>query len=322
MRGPLMRIFTKEQHTAILKRFPDNAQAAIEYSRASGKDVTRQNVRYWRKIFIDNGGNLAGTDRQLKAMRTFIKPQPDDDIGEDIYIPDMCHRILVIPDQHIPYHHPDMFRFLAAVAEKFDPDLVVNLGDEVDSHALSFHDSDPNLDSAGTELEKSLPVLAAMERMFPNTLVCHSNHGSLVYRKAKAHGIPVQMIKRYRDILFPETGAPGWSWSYGWRVNTPLGPVLFKHQPSGSVLIDAAHNQANLVVGHLHGDYGIQYSASSAHLYYGMNTGCLIDKDSLAFAYGKHSLRKPIIGCAVILEGMPMLIPMLLNEDGRWVGNL
>lgn len=322
MRGSLMRLLTKEQHIAILKKYPSNTTAAVEYSKATGKPITRQLVRYWRKIFIDNAGNLSKTDRQLKEMRTYIKPQPDDDIGEALEIPEVAHRILVIPDQHIPYHHKDMIPFLKEVAKQFDPDLVVNLGDEVDSHALSFHDSDPNLDSAGTELEKSIPVLKELEELFPHMLVCHSNHGSLVYRRAKAHGIPVQMLKRYREILFPDCGAPGWSWSYGWRVNTPLGPVLFKHQPSGSVLIDAAHNQANLVVGHLHGDYGISYSASSAHLYYGMNTGCLIDKESLAFAYGKHSLRKPIIGCAVILNGMPMLIPMLLDEDGRWTGSL
>lgn len=322
MRGKLMSLFTKDQHQAILHRFPDNGQAAIEYTKVSGQEVSRQLVRYWRNIFQDNKGVKSRADRQLKEMRQFIKPQPDDDIGQELYIPDVAERILVIPDQHIPYHHQDMIPFLKAVAEKIDPDLVVNLGDEVDMHAMSFHDSDPNLDSAGTELEKSLPVLEELHNLFPQMLICHSNHGSMVYRRAKAHGVPVQMIKRYREILFPEHGAQGWSWSYAWRVNTAQGVVLFKHQPSGPVLGDAAHNQANLVVGHLHGDYGIQYSASSAHLYYGMNTGCLIDKDSLAFAYGKHSKNKPIIGCAAILGGIPVLIPMLLNEDGRWTGHL
>ncbi len=320
MRGTLMRMLTKAQHIEILTAHASNVLAAAEYTKRIGKPVGRQNVKYWREIFITNEGNMAATDRALKEMRTFIKPEPDDDLGI-ISLPETAHRILVIPDQHIPYHHPDMLAFLCAVRDAVDPDLVVNLGDELDHHALSFHDSDPNLDSAGTELAKSIPVLAEFEREFPQQLICHSNHGSMTFRKAKAHGIPVAYLKRYREVLFPGGGGEGWSWQFAWRVKTPLGHVLFKHQSSG-ILGDAAHNQANLCVGHSHGNFSIEYAASSAHLYWGMFSGCLIDKDSLAFAYGKQTKNKPVIGCSVIIEGKPQLIPMILNTEGRWVGSL
>lgn len=254
-------------------------------------------------------------------MRVLLKPQPDDDIGDVSFIPDVAESILVIPDQHAPYQHPDFLRFLVAVRDAFEPDLVVNLGDETDGHALSFHDSDPNLDSAGVELEKAKAFLRDLHREFPQMLVCHSNHGSLVYRRAKAHGIPVQMIKKYRDILFPENGCPAWSWAHHWRINTPLGEVLFKHQTT-NILADAAHNGCNLVVGHEHGKFGVEYSASSAHLYYGMYCGCGVDKDSIAFAYGKHSLRKPVIGCGVIVNGRPVNLPMIMDRAGNWIGRL
>lgn len=320
MRGRLMRLFTVEQHKEILGSYSNNVDAAKAYTAKGKQEISHQLVRYWRSIFIENGGNLAKTDRGLCEMRKFIKPQPDDDIGE-LVLPDMARSILVIPDQHIPYHHRHMLPFLLEVHKTFKPDLIVNLGDELDHHALSFHDSDPNLDSAGMELEKARPVLAAMESMFQNMLICHSNHGSLAYRRAKAHGIPVQYLKKYREILFPDGGGKGWSWAYAWRINTPLGHVLFKHQSSG-ILGDAAHNQANLVVGHSHGNFSIEYAASSAHLYYGMFCGCLVDKDSLAFAYGKHAKNKPVLGCGVILNGRPMLIPMVLKRNGDWVGHL
>jgi hypothetical protein len=232
------------------------------------------------------------------------------------------HRVLVIPDLHAPYQHADALRFLQAVRHEFQPDLTVCLGDELDYHAMSFHDSDPNLDSAGAELERGKVFLEELHKDFPELLMCHSNHGSMQFRRAKAHGLPVQLIKSYREVIFPQHNAPGWSWAYQWKVGTPLGQVLFKHQASGSVLVDAAHNQCNLMVGHNHGNYSVEYSASSACLYWGAYGGCLIDKDSLAFAYGKHSLRKPIIGCAVILNGRPMLIPMILNTEGRWIQHL
>lgn len=322
MRGSLMRLCTVEQHQEILGKFTCNVQAAEEYTDVMGRAVTRQNVNYWRKIFIDNAGNMAATDRQLKNMRKFIKPEPDDDIGKDLFLPEVAERILVIPDIHAPYQHPDTLEFLAEVADMLDPDLVVNLGDEVDMHAMSFHDSDPNLDSAGAELERSKIFLEQLHDLFPQMLLCHSNHGSMLFRKAKAHGIPVQMLKKYRDVLFPEHGAEGWSWKFGWRINTPSGVVYFKHQVAGDPLLDAAHNQASLVTGHQHGNFDIQYAASSAHLYWSMRSGCLIDKDALAFAYGKHTRNKPIVGCSAIIDGQPTLIPMVLDMDGRWIQEL
>lgn len=324
MRGSLMRMWTKEQHMAMLAQSQDNTVVAKAYSDSltSRPKVTRQNVEYWRNIFQTNEGNMAAADRAIKQDRKLRKPELDDDMG--VSLPEFkkeYRSILVIPDQHAPYHHPDTLPFLRAVGRAFNPDLVVNLGDEVDHHALSFHDSDPNLDSAGTELEKAKPFIHKLEAMFPEMLVCSSNHGSLAFRKAKAHGIPVQYLKSYREVLFPGHGGSRWSWAYEWRVKTALGDVVFKHQ-SASPASEAAHLRANLVVGHHHGRFDIDYKDNGRELYYGMTAGCLIDKDALAFAYGKHTQNKPIIGCAMIIEGRPVLIPMVLNNEGRWIGRL
>ena len=276
-----MRRWTEEQHKAILEHYNTDEDAAFAYNGYNRGRVSRQLVRYWRSIFVENNGNLAGTDNKLKQDRVLITPQPDDDFGSTDFIPKCAESILFIPDLHAPYQHRDTLRFLMAVKQAFKPDLSVCAGDELDYHALSFHDSDPNLDSAGTELEKGKVFLQSLHDVFPQLLLCHSNHGSMVFRRAKAHGIPVQMIKKYRDVIFPQHGAPEWSWAYGWRIDTPLGPVMFKHQAT-NVLTEAAHNACNLVVGHNHGNFEISYSASSAHLYYGVVGGCLIDKDSLA----------------------------------------
>lgn len=314
-----MRRFTRQQHQDILTN-RTNTEAVAEYARC-GLEVATQNVAYWRKVFVDNSGKLATADTALKEVRKLRVPQPDDDLGN---LPDLnavYHCILHIPDQHIPYHHKDMLPFLAAVAAAFPIDLVVNAGDEVDMHAMSFHDSDPNLDSAGMELEKSKPTLRKLYDLFPEQLVCASNHGSMTFRKAKAHGIPVQMLKSYRDVLFPVHGAPGWSWGEFWYVRTPLGTVKFQHQSSNPVA-NAAHDRCNLMVGHNHGKFQIEYAASRDFLYWGATGGCLIDNESYAYAYGKNSTNKPIIGCTIIMEGRPILIPMILDTEGRWTGVL
>ena len=340
----LINLFTKEQHIAVLSKFKSNVDAADAYNiaLAFGEEVdklgegdikefgggglskeeqavSRQLVRYWRNIFIDHEGKKGATNAGLKEARKLVQPSPTDDIG-DTRIPDMCRRIMVIGDLHAPYTHVDALPFLKHVRDTYAPDMCVQVGDETDGHAISFHDSDPNLDSAGMELEKAKVVLENLHELFPNLLVCDSNHGSLVYRRAKAHGLPVQFIKKYRDILFPEHGAPAWSWADAWVLNTPLGPVRFQHQVSGDFMLNASHERTSLVLGHEHGRFEVQYAASSTALYFGAYAGCLIDRKSLAFAYGKLHRKKPILGCMVITDGCPQLIPMLMNEEGRWVG--
>ena len=58
-------------------------------------------------------------------------------------------RVLLISDMHIPYHHPDTLEFLQYLKDKYKPTRVICLGDELDKHALSYHDHDPDLPSAG-----------------------------------------------------------------------------------------------------------------------------------------------------------------------------
>lgn len=244
----------------------------------------------------------------------------DADIGSKIRIPTIADRILVIGDLHSPYHHPDALRFLAYCKEMVNPDLVMCIGDETDQHGLNFHGIDPDLMSMHDELLASRDFLAQLCQLFPHMLLCHSNHGSLIYRRAKAGGIPTQMIKSYRDILLPDVDNSGWSWAYSWRIQTKRGPVLFKHQPSvANTINDAAHEGCNLVTGHLHGEYGIKYASSHDRLYWAMQTGCLIDKDAQNFAYGKEFKKKPIIGACAIVDGFPHLIPMQLKRGGQWV---
>ena len=57
----------------------------------------------------------------------------------------------------------------------------------------------------------------------------------------------------------------------------------------------------NFVQGLHHGVFDIVYLG---HLTYS-TVGCLIDDASLAFAYNKNTLKRPIISCGAILDGQP-----------------
>jgi hypothetical protein len=135
--------------------------------------------------------------------------------------------ILVIPDQHFPYNHPDIIAFLKALKKKFNPDKVINLGDEVDLHAFSFHDKDPELMSPGDELKAAVRRLKPLYELFPEVDVCESNHGSLVYRRGKFAGLPTTVIRSYNDIL---EAPKGWRWHPEIVLEASDGePIYFCH---------------------------------------------------------------------------------------------
>lgn len=227
--------------------------------------------------------------------------------------------ILVISDMHHPYSHPDTVPFLREVKSKYKPDTVVCIGDEVDFHDASFHDSDPDLDSAGVELEKAIKSLQPIYKMFPEVTVIESNHGSMVMRKALVGKIPRKAIKSYNDIL----DAPkGWNWVFDTILHTPLGPVYFCHGKSAAPGRLASQYGMSTIQGHYHEKAHINYISTPEKLMFDAHTGCLANDKSLALGYNKINPKRPIVSILVIINGIPQLIPMVLKKNGRWIGSL
>jgi len=227
---------------------------------------------------------------------------------------------LVIPDQHFPYHHRDAFKFLAAIKKKYKPDIIVNIGDELDYHAISFHDSDPELFSPGQELKEGKACIKKLASLFPKMYLLESNHGSLVYRKQTFHGLPRSVFRNYREILeAPKT----WSWHFDLILNFNNGSkVYFHHGKSKAVMKTSQSMGMNAVQGHFHEDFSINYWSSPGGLFWQMQVGCLIEKKSMAFAYNRNNLKRPIVGAGLIINGHPLLVPMVLNKKGKWLGKL
>jgi hypothetical protein len=210
--------------------------------------------------------------------------------------------------------------FLAAVKRKYKPDRIVCLGDEVDGHAISFHESDPDLDSAGPELQKAKNLLRKIYELFPSCDVLESNHGSLVYRKAKAAGIPRQCLKSYREML---EAPPGWHWHFDLTIKLSNGQHCYFHHGKTAKQGALSQRQSmNAIQGHFHSKFHITYWANPSALFWDAHAGSLSDDKSLAMEYGKNSIEKGIKGCLVILDGIPQLVPMVLKKSGRWTGKL
>lgn len=227
--------------------------------------------------------------------------------------------VLVIGDLHAPFMHKDAVKFLKVVKNKYKPTETIFMGDEVDAHATSYHEHDPDLPSAGDELAQAIKQLQPLYKMFPKATVLESNHGSLVYRKALTAGLPAAILKGYREIC---QAPKGWTWKYDYTIKTALGSVYFHHGKSASHEKLSKNMAMSAIQGHYHNSFYISYWSSPNGLYWDANAGCLVDNKSRAMAYNKNNLQKPIVGCMVILDGVPQLIPMFLDHKGRWTGKL
>ena len=231
----------------------------------------------------------------------------------------MHKSILVISDLHIPYHHKDTFAFLKEIKKEFKPDFIVNIGDSLDFHAINMHTHDPDLFSAGYELKASKKYIKELESIFPKVVEVDSNHSSLVYRRALKFGMSRSFLKDYAEFL----GTKKWKWVDDLTLNLPNGQrCFFTHGRSADILKVSQTMGMSAVQGHYHTQFCIKYWANPDNLFFAMNVGCFINQKSLAFHYAKNFRTRFVIGCGIILDGFPRLLPMVLNNKGNWIGKL
>lgn len=227
--------------------------------------------------------------------------------------------VLVIPDMQIPFEHPDSLEFIKALRDMIEPTVIVNVGDEVDQMALSRFDPDPEADGAGPELRKAIDRLQPWYEEFPEMLLCESNHTARVYKQAFLAGIPEAYLRTVPEWLeAPE----GWQWATTWRIDG----VQYEHGDAQGGMYAARNlcirNRRSTVIGHHHSHGAVFYVANDDEMIFGMNVGCLIDMNSIAFRYAKHATFKPTLGAGVVIEGVPYFVPLLQDSTGAWTGEV
>lgn len=242
--------------------------------------------------------NEAMDNYQLFINKKSIKP----------YLKGNPNNVLVIGDTHEPFCKEGYLEFCREQQEKYDCGTVIHIGDLVDNHAVSYHESDPSGKSAGDEYKLALEKCKKWYEMFPNVKICIGNHDALPFRKAFTSGLPSHWLKSYQQLFeSPST----WEWDL---THTVAG-VIYQHGTglSGEMasINCARENRQSTVIGHLHTVMNTRFLASYKDLIFGVSVGCGIDHKAYAFAYGKENTRKPVIACAVVLEGkLPINIPM------------
>lgn len=229
------------------------------------------------------------------------------------------YKVLVIPDLQIPFHHKDAFSFLKEVKKKVQPNKVVCIGDSIDAHALSEYLPNPSGMSAGDEHKLTMKYMKELYKIFPNVIEVESNHNSRVFRRAYKSGIPEEFLKSYAEFLEAPKG-----WKFIKKVE--IDGVKYEHGHAHGGRYAARYaverNMKSTVIGHHHSNGGIHYIANEDRMLFGMNVGCLIDEASYAFEYQRDNVWKPTLGCGIVNKGVPKFVPMIIDNNGNWTGDI
>ena len=228
--------------------------------------------------------------------------------------------ILLLADTHFPYHHIDVFNFYESVKKKYKPQQVFHLGDMVDNHAISYHESSPELQGASDELDYAITCVEELGKIFPKMTILTGNHDKLPIRKARTAGLPSRYIKNNKEVFNMPNG---WEWKIEEKITMIDGRTLWmKHNLTKNVLEIAKYYNCCFACGHYHEAMTIESLQDYKYNVWGAICGCGVDDESLAFEYNKGNLKRPMLGCIVVENGIPTLIRMKLDENKNWIGEL
>jgi len=249
-----------------------------------------------------------GTTRELDTFRKHIaKLKKKELITNDLrpFLNGDPDNILIIGDLHAPFNLSKYLPFCLEQQRKFNCGTVIFIGDVIDNHYSSYHESDPDGMSAGDELDIAISELQKYYEVFPKASVIIGNHDRLVYRKAFSGGVAKRWIKDFKDVL----KVPNWEFV----ESIDVFDININHGEGGTARTKMKKELQSQIQGHLHSDFYIEYIVGKNFRIFGMQVGCGVDNKSYAMAYGKN-FKKPAIGCGVLLNRgtLPIIIPMIL----------
>jgi predicted phosphodiesterase len=190
-------------------------------------------------------------------------------------------RILVIGDLHEPFCLEGYLEFCQDTYAKWNCNQVIFIGDIIDNHYSSYHESDPDGMGGGLELERAIERVHKWYMAFPKADVLIGNHDRIIMRKA------------YNEVL-------GTKWN--WCESIVYDDVLYEHGEGGQAKTKAKNNMMSSVCGHTHTSCGVEWFVGKKYRVFAMQVGCGVDADTYAAAYAKN-FKKQAIGCGIVLGG-------------------
>lgn len=168
---------------------------------------------------------------------------------------------LIIPDTHIPYHHPKALELTLQFAQTLGQTLkeIVILGDFADFYAVNSHGKSPDLmHLLKSEIDEVNFILDQIDKAFPLTkkIYLEGNHEYRLERYLVKNAPALFGLTQW-EYLFKLPQRPNWlSIPYTFEQAYPvLGTsLLARHEPysMSSAKASLARSKCNLIYGHKH----------------------------------------------------------------------
>ena len=212
--------------------------------------------------------------------------------------------VLVIGDLHEPFCLDSYLDFCIEQYEVHECNQVIFIGDIIDNHYSSYHETSPDGLSGGNELELAIKRIARWHQAFPEAHVIIGNHDRMVMRKAQTSNIPKKWIKSYKEVL----EVPNWEFVERYVQDE----VQYIHGEGGTARTKCRADMMNTVQGHLHTQCYTEHYVGQNYRVWGTQTGCGVDHESYGMAYAKYG-KKPAIGCVVVKDNGTQVINLLME---------
>ena len=216
----------------------------------------------------------------------------------------VVNNVLVIGDLHEPFCLDKYLEFCVSKYEQFDCSEVVFIGDIIDNHYSSYHETNADGMGGADELELAIKRIARWYKEFPKATVIIGNHDRMIFRKGQTSAIPSKWIKSYKEVL----EVPGWNFVERYVKDG----VQFLHGEGGTARTKCRADMMNTVQGHLHTQAYCEHYVGQNFRIFGLQVGCGINFKEYSFAYAKAG-KKPAIGCGVILNNGKLPINLLME---------
>ena len=202
--------------------------------------------------------------------------------------------VLVIGDLHEPFCLDSYLDWCKEQYEIYNCTEVVFIGDIIDNHYSSYHETSADGMGGLDELELAIKRISRWYDAFPKATVIIGNHDRIIMRKAQSSAVPQQWIREYKEVL----NTPKWRFV----TSVDIDGVHYIHGEAGTAKTKARADMRSTVQGHLHTQAYTEYFVGANSRIFGCQVGCGIDFSSYAMAYAKAG-KKPAIGCAVVIGG-------------------
>jgi len=213
--------------------------------------------------------------------------------------------VLVIGDLHEPFCLDSYLDWCKEQYEIYNCTEVVFIGDIIDNHYSSYHETSADGMGGLDELELAIKRISRWYKAFPIATVIIGNHDRIIMRKAQTSAIPSKWIKSYKEVL----EVPNWEFVERYELNN----VQYIHGEGGTARTKCKADMMNTVQGHLHTQCYTEHYVGKNFRVYGTQVGCGINHKSYAMAYAKYG-KRPAVACAVILNNgqtpLNLLMPL------------